>query len=106
MQFNNTPLVIEQNNYASNNCKCLRRLRFRYLTKKTAQKIYIKKLFGATNVAKDKEMYLYSSYGIALDGKGKCSFGNDFVRNVIMFGVDNSSSSYSDLKNDFLIFGE
>ena len=51
-------------------------------------------------------MYLYSSYGIALDGKGKCSFGNDFVRNVIMFGVDNSSSSYTDLKNDFLILGE
>ena len=64
---------------------------------------------GATNVIKDndKEEYVDSSYGIAFDGKGKWSFGNDFARNVIIFGVDNSSSSHTDnLKNDFLILGE
>ena len=32
---------------------------------------------------------------------------NDTARNVIVFGVDNSSSSHSDnLKNNFLILGE
>ena len=35
------------------------------------------------------------------------SFGNDYTRNVIIFGVDNSSSSHADnLKNNFLILGE
>ena len=61
------------------------------------------------NIAKDnyKENYVYSCYGIAIDGKGEWSFGNDFARNVIMFGVGNSSSSRTDnLKNDFLILGE
>ena len=40
-------------------------------------------------------------------------FGNEAARNVIIFGVGNSSSSHTDilkmkknLKNDFLILGE
>ena len=40
--------------------------------------------------------YVYSGYGIAFDGKGKRRLGNDFARNVIIFGVDNSSSSHTD----------
>ena len=44
---------------------------------------------------------------MAFDGKGSWSFNDDFARNVIIFGVDNSSSSHTDhLKNDFLILGE
>ena len=38
----------------------------------------------------DKEKYLYSGYGIAFDGKGEWSFGNDSARNIIIFGVDSS----------------
>ena len=35
------------------------------------------------------------------------SFGNDCARNVIIFGVDNSSSSHADnRKNNFLVLGE
>ena len=50
---------------------------------------------------------MYSGYGIAFDGKSEWSFGNDFARNVIIFGVDNISSSHTDnLKNDFFILGE
>ena len=63
-------------------------------------------LLGAANIVEnsDKEKYLYSGYGIAFDGKGELSFANDYVRNVIIFGVDNSSSSHADsLKNIFLI---
>ena len=66
-------------------------------------------LFGATNIVKnsDKEKYVYRGYGIASDGKGEWSFGNDYARIVITFGVDNSSSSHADnLKNNFLILGE
>ena len=50
-------------------------------------------LFGATNVVKDndKEKYVYSGYGIVFDGKGSWGLNNDSARNVIIFGVDNSS---------------
>ena len=48
-----------------------------------------------------------SGYGITFDSAGWWGFDNDTVRNVINFGVDNSSSSYSDnSKNNFLILGE
>ena len=63
-------------------------------------------LFGAANIVKnsDKEKYLYSGSGITFDSAGFWSFDNDTARNVITFGVDNSSSSHSDNhKNDFLI---
>ena len=65
--------------------------------------------FGATNLVKtsDKKKYVYSGYGIMFDSAGLWNFDNDFARNVIIFGVGNSSSSHSDnCKNDFLILGE
>ena len=38
---------------------------------------------------------------------GSCSFYNDTARNVIIVGVDNSSSSHADkLNNNFLVLGE
>ena len=66
-------------------------------------------LFGVNNIVKsnDKEKYAYSGQVIAFDRKGEWSFGNDPARNVIIFGVDNSSSSHTDnLKNDFLMLGD
>ena len=63
-------------------------------------------LFGATNIVKngDNEKYVYCGYGITY--ASSWSFDNDFARNVIIFGVDNSSSSHSDkCKNIFLILG-
>ena len=45
-------------------------------------------------------------YKIALDGV-MWSFGNDYPKNVIIFGVDNSSSPHTDnRKNNFLVLGE
>ena len=50
---------------------------------------------------------MYSDYWIALDGKGIWSFGNEYARNVVIFVVSNSSSSYTDnQKNSFLELGE
>ena len=37
---------------------------------------------------------MYSGYAIAL-GAGLWRFGNGFARNVVIFGVDNSSSSHA-----------
>ena len=49
-------------------------------------------LFRATFIVKNsnKEKYVYSGYGITFDSAGSWSFGNDFARNVTIFGVDNS----------------
>ena len=44
----------------------------------------------------DKEKYVYSGYGITFDSAGSWVFDNNFARNVIIFGVDNSSSFHSD----------
>ena len=65
-------------------------------------------LFSVTNVVQysDKAQWVYSGYGIAFNGAGSWSFGNDFARNVLIFGVDNSSSSHEDNhKNNFLGLG-
>ena len=42
-----------------------------------------------------------------MDSAGSWSFANDFTRDAVIFGVDNSSSCHSgNRKNDFLILGE
>ena len=37
---------------------------------------------------------MYSGYRIAFDKKGPWIFNDDTARNVMIFGVDNSSSSH------------
>ena len=66
-------------------------------------------MLGTTNIRKisDKAKWVYSGYGIALDGTGSWSLGSDLARNVVIFGVDNSSSAHTDnCRNKFLILGE
>ena len=65
-------------------------------------------LFGPTNIVKnsDKEKYIYSGCGITFDSEGSWSIDNDTARNVIIFGVNSSSSQHTDnRKNNFLILG-
>ena len=46
---------------------------------------------------------MYNGQGIAFVGKGYWNFDNDNARNIIVFGVGNSSSSHIDnAKNSFL----
>ena len=61
-------------------------------------------LFWATNIVKNsgKGKYVYSGYRIAFDKKGPWVFNDDTARNVMIFGVDNSSSSHMTI----LILGE
>ena len=37
----------------------------------------------------------YNDRGIAINGKGTCSFDNGFDGNVLIFDVDNRSSYYT-----------
>ena len=58
-----------------------------------------------TNVVKNsnKEKHVYSDYRIAFEW----SFGNDYARNITIFGVDTSLLSHADnLENNFLVPGE
>ena len=50
---------------------------------------------------------MFSGCGAAFDGAGSWSFGDDSAGNLVIFGVDNNSSSYTDnCKNSFLMLGE
>ena len=58
-------------------------------------------LFGAVDLTKnaDIEKYGYSGYGIGFDRRGSFSFpGGGFGQNVLIFGVDMSSSAHIDNK--------
>ena len=67
-------------------------------------------LFGAVSLTKnaDIDKYKYSGYGIGFDRHGSFSFpGTGLGRNVIIFGVDMSSSTKIDnRKKDILILGK
>ena len=67
------------------------------------------RLFGAVSLTKhaDFDKYKYSGYGIGFDRKGKFSFGNGFGKNVIIFGVDMSSSPHiGNKRRDILTLSE
>ena len=58
-------------------------------------------LFGAVTLTKnaDIEKYGYSGYGIGFDRRGSFSFpGGGFGQNILIFGVDMSSSVHIDNK--------
>ena len=44
---------------------------------------------------------MYSGYGIIFDDADFWSFDNDSARNVVIFGVDNSSSFHADNRKTF-----
>ena len=52
---------------------------------------------------KGKSKFTYDGGGLAFDGEVSWHFGNDFNRNVVIFGVDDCSSSHIyDRQNIFL----
>ena len=66
-------------------------------------------LFGAIKLIKhvDVDLYKYSGYCIGFDRKGSYSIGDEVGRNVVIFGVDMSSSPHFDnKKKDISILGK
>ena len=66
-------------------------------------------LFGSAKLTKNTDIakYWYSGYGIWFDRQRSFSFGNGVGKNVIIFGVDMSSSTKIDnRKKDILILGK
>ena len=63
-------------------------------------------LFGAVSLTKNSDMdkYGYSGYGIGFDRHGSFSFpGTRLGRNVIIFGVDMSSSSKTENRKKYIL---
>ena len=63
-------------------------------------------MFGSVKLTKnaDFDKYRYTGYGIGFDRETSFSIGNETGKNVIIFGVDMSSSSKIDnRKKDILI---
>ena len=66
-------------------------------------------MFGSVKLTKnaDIDKYGYSGYDIGFDKETSFSIGNETSKNVIIFGVDMSSSSKIDnRKKDILILGK
>ena len=65
-------------------------------------------LFSAVTLTKnaDIEKYGYSGYGIGFDRRTSFSFpGGGFGQNILIFGVDMSSSAHIDKKKNILVLG-
>ena len=67
-------------------------------------------LFGAVNLTKDTDIdkYGYSGYGIGIDRRSSFSFpSGGFGQNVLIFGIDTSSSFHIDKKKkDILVLAK
>ena len=67
-------------------------------------------LFGAAKLTynSDPDKYKYSTYGIEFDSRSEFSWTDGSMgKNVIIFGVDNSSSVHIDRRNKIiLVLGE
>ena len=108
--FDRDPLVVEQSNFTTNivNAYIFHDLDA-WARNPTNNFKFKNSLIGATSIVKtkDKEERVYSGYRITFDTADSWNFGNDFTRNVEIFGVDNSSSSLADnRKNNILVLGE
>ena len=66
-------------------------------------------MFGTVELAKNaiKSKFTYNGQEIAFHAKGYRNFDNEYARNVVIFGVDNSSLSHTDnWKYNFLVLGK
>ena len=104
------PLAVEQKNYSTKDANAYIVYDLDAWPKISPGNFTIKNiLFCATAVVKnsDKEKWMCRGYEIAFDEKVEWSFGEDYARNVVIFNIDTSSSSYIDnCKHALLILGE
>ena len=110
IKFDKGPLTVERNNHFTKIVNVYIVYDLDVWSRKPANNSKFKNcLFGATYIVQssDKETYVYSEYGVTFYNTGSWSFDNEFARNVVIFGVDDSLSSHSDnSRNNFLILRE
>ena len=96
IKFDKDPLAVERNSYGTKIVKAYIVYDLDAWPNNSLNKFKLQHcLFGETNIVKnsDKESWIYGGYWIAFDGVGLWNFGNEFAKNVVIFGVDNSSLS-------------
>ena len=110
IEFDKDPFAVEQNNYLTKIVNVYIVYDLDAWPRNPTNNFKFKNcLFGTLNIVKnsDKEKYIYSGYGIIFNSASSWSLGNDFAKNVVIFGVDNSSSSHSNnRKNNLFVLGE
>ena len=110
IEFDKGLLAVKQNNYATKTVNAYIACDLNtWPTIRLTNSKFKKHLFGATNIVKnsDKSKWVYTGHGIGFDGGSSWSFVNDFHQNIIIFGVDNSSSPHADKhKNNISVLGE
>ena len=87
IKFNKDILAVEQNNHTTKIVNVYIVYELDAWPRNPTNNFKFKNsLFAATNIVKnsEKEKWVYSNFGIAFDGAGSWSFGNDFARNVII----------------------
>ena len=110
IKFDKDPLTVEQNNYTTKILNAYIVCNLDACQKNPLNNSKLKKcLLGATIIVQnsDKENWLYSGNWIAFDRAGSRNFGNYFAWNVVIFGVDKSSLTNTDNReNDLLVRDE
>ena len=94
-QFNKTALVSQKNNHSTKIIHAYIVYYLDYWIRNPCDIFVLKNcLYGTTNTLKnsDKSKYVYIGQKIAFDKAGSLGFSDYYARNVIIFGVDNSSS--------------
>ena len=113
IKFDKDPLAVEQNNWMSKIVNVYINVYIVYdldawPRNPTNNFKFRNCLFGSTSVAKNSDImnsvqWLWNTF----NNVDSWSVVNDIARNVIFFGVDNSSSSYADNPtNNFLVLGK
>ena len=109
IKYNRDSVAVEQNNYITKIANAYIVYDLDACPKNPTNSFQFKDyLFRATNIVKssDKEKWAYIGYGITFDNAGPWT-SNDFAKNVIHFGVDNSSSSHTNNRiNNILMLGK
>ena len=110
IKFDKDPLVVQKNNYLSEIVKVYMVYDLDTWSRHHTNNFKFKNcLFGADSIVKnsDKENFVYGGYGITFDSTDSWNFDNETARNVIVFLVDNSSSTHSNNRNnEFLVLDE
>ena len=110
IKFDKDPLDVEQNNYLTKIVNAYTVYEINSWPRNPTNNFKLRNcLLDATNIARngDKGKWVNSGSGITFDGADSWNFSNDFARNVMIFGVDNGSSSHTDnRKTIFLILGK
>ena len=107
IKFDKDPSAVKQNNYATKIVNAYIVYDLDTWTNNPVRNVTFKKVLvwgDWCSKNSDKEKWVFSGYWITFYGKHRWNSSNEFARNVLIFGIDKSSSSHGDnCKNNCLV---